>query len=504
MLSRPTSKITTLGQLKAAGYRPRSIKQEIRDNLRTRLKNGGPLFPGILGYDRTVVPSVVNALLAGHDFILLGLRGQAKTRILRSLITLLDPEVPVLAGAELNDDPLAPISTHGQRQVEERGDDTPVEWMLAEQRYNEKLATPDVSIADLLGDIDPIKAATRKLTFADPEVIHFGIIPRTNRGIFAINELPDLAPRIQVGLFNILEERDLQIRGFPVRIPLDILMCFSANPEDYTNRGSIITPLKDRISSQILTHYPPDTAIAADITRQEAWTERDVNSVVIPEDVRMLVEEISLAARESDLVDQSSGVSARVAISALELLASNLERRALATQDNPIYPRLADLHMLLPAITGKVEMVYEGEQQGAEVVARRLIGLAVKKVFDARFPEVGKESGPGSEEDKGPYARMIRWFAEGNTVTISDEQAFADYEAEIFRVPGLKDLVVRLGSTREERALSAEMVLEGLHQHLKLARADLDSQISYKEMVKFQLLKPRRGGGGGRDRGDVN
>ena len=308
--------------------------------------------------------------------------------------------------------------------------------MTREQRYNEKLATPDVSIADLLGDIDPIKAATRKLTFADPEVIHFGIIPRTNRGIFAINELPDLAPRIQVGLFNILEERDLQIRGFPVRIPLDIMMVFSANPEDYTNRGSIITPLKDRISSQILTHYPPDVNVAADITRQEAWTERDIPNVVIPDDIRVLVEEISLAARESDLVDQSSGVSARVAISALELLASNLERRALATEDNPVYPRLSDLHMLLPAITGKVEMVYEGEQQGAEVVARRLIGQAVKKVFDARFPEVGKEAGSGGEDDKGPYARMIRWFADGNAVTISDEQPFADYEAEILQGSG--------------------------------------------------------------------
>ena len=375
--------------------------------------------------------------------------------------------------------------------------------MTREQRYNEKLATPDVSIADLLGDIDPIKAATRKLTFADPEVIHFGIIPRTNRGIFAINELPDLAPRIQVGLFNILEERDLQIRGFPVRIPLDIMMVFSANPEDYTNRGSIITPLKDRISSQILTHYPPDVAVAADITRQEAWTERDVPNVVIPEDVRVLVEEISLAARESDLVDQSSGVSARVAISALELLASNLERRALATHDNPVYPRLSDLQMLLPAITGKVEMVYEGEQQGAEVVARRLIGQAVKKIFDKRFPEVGKEAGSGGEDDKGPYARMIRWFADGNSVTVSDEQPFADYETEVYKVPGLKELVSRNGKSREERALAAEMVLEGLHQHLKLARQDLDSQISYKEMVKFQLLKPRKGPGG-RDRGDVN
>ncbi|HVR98109.1 MAG TPA: magnesium chelatase [Thermoanaerobaculia bacterium] len=496
---------TTLGALKSSGYRPRSVKQELRDNLRERLKAGGPLFPGILGYDRTVIPAVVNALLAGHDFILLGLRGQAKTRILRSLVTLLDEEVPVLAGSELNDDPLVPISVPGQRLVAEAGDDAPVAWMSREERYNEKLATPDVSIADLLGDIDPIKAATRKLTFADPEVIHFGIVPRTNRGIFAINELPDLSPRIQVGLFNILEERDLQIRGFPVRIPLDLLMVFSANPEDYTNRGTIITPLKDRISSQILTHYPPDAKIAADITRQEAWTERDVPNVVVPEDVRLLIEEISVVARESDLVDQSSGVSARVGISALELLVSNLERRALATGDATVYPRLSDLHMLLPAITGKVEMVYEGEQQGAEVVARRLIGQAVKKVFDNRFPEVGKEAGSGGEDDKGPYARILRWFADGNSVTLSDEQPFVEYEDELFRVPGLKELVSKLGRTPEERALSAEMVLDGLHQHLKLARQDLDSQVSYKEMVKFQLLKPRRvGGGRDRDRGDVN
>jgi magnesium chelatase subunit I len=495
---------STLGELKASGYRPRSVKQEVRDNLRVRLKSGAPLFPGVLGYDRTVIPSVVNALLAGHDFILLGLRGQAKTRILRSLVTLLDPEVPVLAGTELNDDPLAPISTRGIRLIEEAGDDAPVDWMTAEQRYNEKLATPDVSIADLLGDIDPIKAATRKLTFADPEVIHFGIIPRTNRGIFAINELPDLAPRIQVGLFNILEERDLQIRGFPVRIPLDVMMVFSANPEDYTNRGSIITPLKDRISSQILTHYPPDVQIAADITRQEAWIERDVPNIVMPDDVRVLVEEISFAARESDLVDQSSGVSARVAIAALELLVSNLERRALATGDDPVYPRLCDLHMLLPAITGKVEMVYEGEQQGAEVVARRLLGQAVKKVFDERFPEVGKELGSGGEDDRGPYVRIVQWFADGNAVTLSDEQTFADYEAELGKVPGLKEMTSRMGRTPQERALAAEMILEGLHQHLKLARNDMDSQVSYKEMVKFQLLKPRKGVGGRGSRGDIN
>jgi magnesium chelatase subunit I len=504
-------KATNLGALKKSGYLPRSVKQELRQNLRARIAAGAPLFPGILGYDRTVIPGVVNALLAGHDFILLGLRGQAKTRLLRSLVTLLDEEIPVLAGTELNDDPLLPISTHGQRLVEQLGDDAPVEWLGRDARYNEKLATPDVSIADLLGDIDPIKAATRKLTFADPEVIHFGIVPRTNRGIFAINELPDLAPRIQVGLFNLLEERDLQIRGFPVRIPLDMLMVFSANPEDYTNRGSIITPLKDRISSQILTHYPPEAAISADITRQEAWTERDVPGVVIPEDVRLLIEEISFVARESDLVDQSSGVSARVSISAMELLVSNLERRALATGDNPVSPRLCDLQMLLPAITGKVEMVYEGEQQGAEVVARRLVGLAVKKVFDARFPEVGKELGSGGEDDKGPYTKIVRWFAEGNSITLSDEQPFAEYEAELRKVPGLAELAARptngaAGGSREERGFTAEMILEGLHQHLKLARQDLDSQVSYKEMIKFQLLRPNKkgGSGSGNRRGDIN
>jgi magnesium chelatase subunit I len=496
------SSIRTLGALRASGYRSRPIKQELRENLRERLASGAPLFPGILGYDRTVIPAVVNALLAGHDFILLGLRGQAKTRILRSLTTLLDPALPVLAGCELNDDPFAPISVPGKRKVAEAGDDAPIEWLAPEERYHEKLATPDVSIADLLGDIDPIKAATQKLTFADPEVIHFGIVPRTNRGIFAINELPDLAPRIQVGLFNILEERDLQIRGFPVRIPLDLLLVFSANPEDYTNRGSIITPLKDRISSQILTHYPADTRVAADITRQEAWTERDLPSVVVPDEVRMLIEDISVAARESDLVDQSSGVSARVAISAVELLVSNLERRALATGEKRVYPRLCDLQMLLPAITGKVEMVYEGEQQGAEVVARRLIGQAVKKAFESRFPEVGKEVGSGGEEDKGPYAEMIHWFAEGNEITLSDEQTFADYEAQLRRVPGLLELAGRGGRAAEEQALAAEMVLEGLHQHLKLARQDLDSQVSYKEMVKFQLLKPRKRGGS--SRGDIN
>ena len=490
------SRPTTLGELKATGYRPRSVKQEIRANLRAKLAAGKRLFPGVLGYDRSVIPDLVNALLARHDFILLGLRGQAKTRLLRSLVELLDDAVPTLAGCELNDDPLAPVSTTGQRLVAEAGDEAPIEWLEPDQRYNEKLATPDVSIADLLGDIDPIKAATRKLTFADPEVIHFGIVPRTNRGIFAINELPDLSPRIQVGLFNILEERDLQIRGFPVRIPLDLLLVFSANPEDYTNRGSIVTPLKDRIASQIRTHYPNEIETSIAITRQEAWTDRgaEASGYEITEDFRLLVEEISFAARDSDLIDHSSGVSARVAISALELLASNLERRCLATDDKPVFPRLCDLQMVLPAITGKVEMVYEGEQQGTEVVVRGLIGEAVRKLFDQRFPAVGRELGSGGEDDHGPYAAIVAWFAEGHHLTLSDSQPFAEYEAALARVPGLLDLAAQHSAQRRPDALTfaAELILEGLHQHLKLAREDLDSQVSYQQVVKFQLLGPRR------------
>jgi magnesium chelatase subunit I len=482
----------TLGALRASGYRPRSVKDELRANVRRLLAAGEPLFPGLHGYERTVVPGVVNALLARHDFILLGLRGQAKSRLLRGLVPLLDEHIPMLAGSPLNEDPLLPITTYGQRLVAEQGDDAPVEWLHRDARYNEKLATPDVAIADLLGDIDPIKAATRRLTYADPEVIHFGLVPRTNRGIFAINELPDLAPRIQVGLLNILEERDLQIRGFPIRIPLDILMVFSANPEDYTNRGTIITPLKDRISSQILTHYPADVPTARRITEQEAWWERQTPQVAVPELARDLIEQVAFVARDSELVDQSSGVSARVSISALELLVSNLERRAWATGDDPVLPRLADLHMVLPALTGKVEMVYEGEQEGPEVVARRLLGEAAKRVAAERLPAVDKAAGSGGEDDTGPYAAILRWFAEGNEVTLSDEQSEADYLAELRRAPGLLALATAAARGPDERGLLAELLLEGLHQHLKLAREDLDSRIRYREMLKFQLLKPHR------------
>ncbi|MDQ3282252.1 MAG: AAA family ATPase, partial [Acidobacteriota bacterium] len=382
--------IHTLGELRASGYRVRSVKDEMRSNLLAAIAKGETTFPGIHGYERTVIPALHNAVLSRHDIILLGLRGQAKTRILRSLTSLLDAHVPVIDGCEINDSPFEPTCKRCRRLSAEKGDDLPIAWLARGDRYREKLATPDVTVADLVGDIDPIKAANQRLTYADEEVIHYGIIPRTNRGIFAINELPDLAPRIQVALLNILEERDLQIRGFPIRIPMDVVLVFSANPEDYTSRGNIITPLKDRIDSQILTHYPQKVEIARRITDQEAWLDRDGNNarVEVPPYVRDLVESIAFVARDSELVDQTSGVSARLTIAAIELLQSNLERRAALTGDKLVYPRLADLSMILPAITGKVEMVYEGEQQGAEVVGRKLVGLALGKMFESRFPQV--------------------------------------------------------------------------------------------------------------------
>jgi len=512
-----SNKPQNLGELKAGGYAPRSIKEELRGNLRDALARGRNPFEGIHGYERTVLPALHNAILSRHDFLLLGLRGQAKTRLLRMLVRLLDPEIPAIAGSELNEDPFAPITKYGRRIVSEKGDATPLVWIPREERYREKLATPDVTIADLIGDIDPIKAATERRSYSDEEVIHFGIVPRTNRGIFAINELPDLQPRIQVGLLNILEERDLQIRGFPVRIPLDILLVFSANPEDYTNRGNIITPLKDRISSQIFTHYPDDVKTASKITAQEAWLERDGGPAAeIPDLFRELVEEIAFAARASEFVDQSSGVSARMPISAVEILASNLERRGLINGERRVSPRLCDLPATLPAITGKVEMVYEGEQQGAEVVAKRLIGTAVKKLFDSKFPapDAGRPTErrrqeSDEEEETGPvrrtriapapekvhplYEPIVSWFAAGNRITLSDDTRFAEHVETLQSVPGLKKAVEEHFSpaSPEELAIGMELVLEGLTQHLKIAREDLDSKISYTEMLKFNLVKSR-------------
>src|SRR5258706_1766413 len=399
--------IHTLGELRATGYRITSVKEEMRRNLLAAIARGETLFPGIHGYERTVIPAIHNAILSRHDIILLGLRGQAKTRILRSLTALLDERIPIIAGCEINDSPFAPTCKRCRRLAADQVDDLPIAGMHRDEPYREKLATPDVTVADLVGDIDPIKAANQRLTYADEEVIHYGIIPRTNRGIFAINELPDLAPRIQVALLNILEERDLQIRGFPVRIPMDIVLVFSANPEDYTSRGNIITPLKDRIDSQILTHYPQSVETAMRITTQEAWLDRSNEAEIdIPDYMRSLVEQIAFVARESELVDQSSGVSARLTIAAMELLQSNLERRAAMTGDAHVFPRLADLAMLLPAITGKVEMVYEGEQQGAEVVARKLIGQAVGKLFATKFPPVERAGVGARHERNRSYADL--------------------------------------------------------------------------------------------------
>src|SRR5687767_7267794 len=397
------TQIHTLGELRSSGYKVQSVKDEMRANLLAMIARGEETFPGIHGYERTVIPAIHNAVLSRHDIILLGLRGQAKTRILRSLTALLDENVPVIAGCEINDSPLSPSCKRCRRLAADQGDELPIAWLRRDDRYREKLATPDVTVADLIGDIDPIKAANQRLTYADEEVIHYGIIPRTNRGIFAINELPDLAPRIQVALLNILEERDLQIRGFPIRIPMDVVLVFSANPEDYTSRGNIITPLKDRIDSQILTHYPQKVEIARRITDQEAWLHRgDLRgfTIEVPVFARDLVESIAFVARESELVDQTSGVSARLTIAAVELLQSNLERRAAVTGDKLVFPRLSDLAMVLPAITGKVEMVYEGEQQGAEVVARKLIGMAVAKLFESKFPPIER---PGRTQERRGY-----------------------------------------------------------------------------------------------------
>jgi len=513
-----TYRPSTLGELVESGYRHRSVRDEMRENLLGILARGENPFPGILGYERTVVPALVNAVLARHDLILLGLRGQAKTRILRALVNLLDAEIPVVAGSELNESPFAPFTKYARSLSLTAGPDVPVAWLRREERYREKLATPDVTIADLIGDVDPVKAATLKKTFADEEVIHYGIVPRTNRGIFAINELPDLAPRIQVGLLNILEERDLQIRGFPVRISLDLVMVFSANPEDYTNRGNIITPLKDRIASQILTHYPRDVATAKAITDQESWSERPLDGVEVrlPDSFKTLVEEVAFVARRSDLVDQGSGVSARMPIAMRELLVSNMERRAVLSGEKVVAPRLVDLFATLPAITGKVEMVFEGEQQGSEIVARKLIGDAVKALFDATFPPVegprargerarrrdaapdDDEAGPfGRERPQaplaGPYERVVAHFTKERKAVLSDETPFARHLADLDAIDGLAELVASHAKPADdfERAFLMELVLEGLVQSLRIAREDLDSTVTYAEMARLNLMRSR-------------
>ncbi len=498
-MSRPR----TFGELKAAGYRPRSVKDEMRANLVAAIQAGERLFPGIVGYEHTVEPQIVNAVLSRHDFILLGLRGQAKTRLLRSLARFLDEWMPAVEGCPLNSDPFHPLTFHARHLLETRGDDTPIAWIPRSQRYQEKLATPDVTIADLIGDIDPIKAATLRLDYSDERVIHYGIIPRTNRGIFAINELPDLQPRIQVGLLNILEEKDFQIRGFPVRMPLDIVMTFSANPEDYTNRGNIITPLRDRINSQIITHYPLSREDGMAITEQEAWIDRgDEPRVLVPKFMRELVEEVAIQARKSEYVDQGSGVSARLPIALMENLISNAERRALITGEKQVVARICDLQQAVSAVSGKVELVLEGEQEGALNVARALLGRGVKSLFGQRFPDAYKprrgrrqaeppsSSSADAEVTSSEYRPVLEWFSSGHHVSISDDMPQGEFARQLCGVRGLSALVDKYlaPKTPEESAVGMEFVLEGLHQNSMLSRERADgAKTSYKDMLKTML-----------------
>jgi magnesium chelatase subunit I len=474
---------TTLADLKASGYRPRSVKHELRDNLIARIRQGLPLFDDVHGYEDTVLPALERAILAGHHINLLGLRGQAKTRMARSLVKLLDEHIPVVAGSELNDDPLAPVSRFAKDLIAEMGDRTPVAWLHRDQRYTEKLATPDVTVADLIGDSDPIKAANLKLPYGDERVVHFGLVPRSHRGIFVINELPDLQPRIQVALFNILQEGDVQIRGFKLRLPLDIQFVFTANPEDYTNRGAIITPLKDRIQSQILTHYPRNIGQAMRITAQEArLTAEQQERVRIPDLLRVLVERIAMEARESEFVDRRSGVSARATISALETLAATAERRLLKTGGVRTVARVADLFAVVPAITGKVELAYEGEQEGAEHVAQHLIGLAVRNVFAELFPAISKSRKRSAAPD--PFAPVVAHFEE-RAMDLPAEASDTAHARALRSIDGLLDLVRTSHDylDEEEQVLWAEFVLHGLAEHSRIGRVLVNGSPRFEDLM---------------------
>src|SRR5215475_394501 len=455
----------TLGELRRqTGGCTRSVKQEIRENLVKKLQAGDKLFPGIIGYDETVIPQLVNAILSRHNFILLGLRGQAKSRILRALTDLLDEHIAVVPGCEIHDDPLDPICSACRAQLAAQGDGLPIDWLPREARFVEKLATPDVTIADMLGDIDPIKAAHAGLNLADELTMHYGLLPRANRGIFAINELPDLAGKIQVGLFNILQEGDVQIKGYPIRLKLDVMLVFTANPEDYTARGKIITPLKDRIGSEIRTHYPITRHSALAITKQEAWTERAGGlAVTVPDYVREVVEEVAFQARADRKVDKRSGVSQRLPITTLELVVSNAERRALANGEQIVVPRVTDLYAALPSITGKFELEYEGELKGAEQVARDLIRTAVGSVFTGMFEGQDTRS-------------VVEWFDLGGSLPLADTTSADDVVKQARGVQGLLDLAKRVGSTASANppavASAIDFVLEGLYAQRKISRSD--------------------------------
>ncbi len=484
---------STLGDLKQSGYQSISVKEEMRRNLIRKLRSGEPLFPGIIGFDETVIPQITNAILARHDFLLLGLRGQAKTRLARSLVSLLDEWMPVVRASPINDDPLNPISKSARNMVASLGDDSPIDWVHRSHRYQEKLATPDVTIADLIGDVDPIKAMARKLDFSDEEVIHYGIIPRSNRGVFAINELPDLQPRIQVGLLNIMEEKDIQIRGFPVRIPLDLCIVYTANPEDYTNRGNIITPLKDRIDAQIITHYPEELHHAIAITEQEAWTDRDEQGdgarVAIPSLFRELVERTAFEARKSEYVDRNSGVSARMPITLLETVTSAAERRALINSDKSAVVRICDLYTAAPAITGKVELVYKGEQEGITNVAQFLVGRAVKEAFNQRFIP-NYRAGREQKYNFPKFQAIVNWFESNNTLDLSDEMPQAEYMKALRSVEGLVEFVSTELKPEGNAELGAamEFIVDGLHQNYLITKAVLSSgKVSYTDSVSHMM-----------------
>jgi magnesium chelatase subunit I len=476
-------KIKTLGQLRGQGYKAKTIKEELRDNLIVKLKAGISPFEGIHGYEESVIPELERAILARHNVLLLGLRGQAKTRLARQMIELLDEYIPVIDGAELFDDPLRPITRFGIDRVEEQGDRTPIRWIHRSERYTEKLATPDVTVADLIGDTDPIKAANLRLSYADERVIHFGLIPRAHRGIFVINELPDLQARIQVALFNILQEGDIQIRGFKLRLPLDLQFVFTANPEDYTNRGSIVTPLKDRIESQILTHYPRSIDIGKKITQQEAQLKpAQRERVQVAPLLEDLIEQVAVEARASEFVDQKSGVSARLTIAAFEQLVSAAERRAILNNEERTTARISDLFAIMPAITGKVELVYEGEQEGPALVARSLIKKAIRSLYPHLFPDPEKLKKKAGEQ---PYQAILNWFGEGNTLDMLNEASAGEYASQLALVPGLDDLINRYqpALVEENGLLLKEFVLHALSEYSLLSKQQLETQTTFKDLL---------------------
>jgi magnesium chelatase subunit I len=470
----------TLRELKAFRYQTRSVKDELRDNLIKKLRAGEKLFPGIVGYDDSVIPQLVNAILSRHNIILLGLRGQAKSRIIRQLTELLDERIPIIAGSEVNDDPFHPISAHARQMLAQHGDMAPLHWIDRDARFVEKLATPDVTVADIIGDVDPIKAAKGGHLLSDELTIHYGLLPRANRGIFAINELPDLAGKIQVGLFNIMQEGDVQIKGYPIRLPLDVMLVFSANPEDYTARGKIITPLKDRIGAEILTHYAKELPVAIEITRQEAWTTRSQSSeVVVPEFIREVVEQIAFEAREDNHVDKHSGVSQRMPITVMESVVSNAERRSLLTGDEVIVPRIADVYAAIPSMTGKMELEYEGEQLGAHRIARELIKRAAGEIFEGYF--VGID-----------FSRAVQWFDEGNKLLLTDTAAAEECKTLLDAVPELWETAsIPFDFHPNDTAklvAACELVLEGLYAQNKISR---NEEGTYTAVTKAR--KDRRG-----------